>query len=904
MGYYRRVAPPLPDPDTLPFPGNIIRRCSDCDLRQGCLAPVSGDGIAPAEVMFLGQNPGREEDQWGKPFVGQSGRQLDSLLMQCGLNREGVFVTNVVHCLTRNNAPPKPASVRACRKWLDIELGLVRPQIIVAMGAFAIRAMLGDGADSVEHLHGRPIEKDGRIILPCYHPAAGLHDTSTLRFLYDDFQVLRGLLHGKTVADYTIQDEYPNPDYRVADTEAKLKQMRDEIHDSGEFAVDTEQCRGELWSAQISSRPGSAWFIPIKTGYKGRVDLKQYRDSLAIVHYYLHDIEYIDIDERNFRDTMVMSYQTGQPQGLKELASRLCGIRMINYSEMVRPGQQKLAIEYLRKAAAGEWPDPPTIEETKWDNKAGKIVTKVKKPWHISRKVNKALDDFEEDSALDLWGRWQGIPQEERQVVEVKLGLMPESSLADIRFEDAVRYACRDADSTLRVYHKLKQLISDLELDYVLEIDTATLPLADSVMRNGMAVNVDYLRGLSQDYDCRMRAKATELSALVGHPFNPNSSPQVASVVYQELGFQPTRTTPSGEVSTDDQELKKTGHPVAKGIIQYRNLLKLKSTYADNLIRSARPDEQGIPRVHTVIKTTRVETGRWSSSKSDDGTGANLQNIPTRNKEAKMIKSGFEAPPGKLILEGDLGQVEVRTQAHLAKCKGLIDLFNRGGDPHTETASRLFGIPLDEAKKDKYRYPCKRAGFGIIYMIGGQGLSSQINEYIADLEMDGEPVDIEPWDVPTCEKFIADYYKLYPEIRDYQQEQLAYARRHGFVRDICGRIRYIPEVFCAIPAIQEAGARQAANMPVTSSAQFIIKAAMMRIWQEMPATGYTHHARVVMQIHDSLVSEVDENEDVWRPFSVWMHSIMCNTVRLLVPVEADFKIGKDWGHLEKVKLKT
>jgi DNA polymerase-1 len=141
-----------------------------------------------------------------------------------------------------------------------------------------------------------------------------------------------------------------------------------------------------------------------------------------------------------------------------------------------------------------------------------------------------------------------------------------------------------------------------------------------------------------------MRVKVAELAGMVGHPFNPASSLQVADVVYKELGFKPTATTATGLVSTDDAELKKTGHPVAKGIIQYRGLLKLKSTYADNMIRSAHPDENGVYRMHTVLKTTRVETGRLSSSKDDNGEGANLQNIPTRNKEGKAIKNGFIAP--------------------------------------------------------------------------------------------------------------------------------------------------------------------------------------------------------------------------------------------------------------------
>lgn len=901
--YYHSRSTSLPTVDSLPYPASLIVSCADCGLRSGCTRPVPGEHTdMHHDIMLVGQNPGFNEDREGRPFCGQSGQYLDSLLFQSSISRESVAICNLVKCLTPNNRQLRADEILACSHWLDLELEVVQPLIVVAMGAPAIARFLGSSAGTVEHLHGKPVEVDGRIVLPAYHPAAALRDTAKLRQCQEDFHVLRGLVKGRDWREYHVVDEYPNPEYLVADTTALLKQMSDEIHDAGEFAVDTEQCRGELWSVQVSAREGSAWFIPVKSGYKGRVDLKPYRDALCITHNYLYDISYLDIAEDSFTDSMVCAYLVGQTQGLKELASRLCGVKMQEYREVVRSGQEKLALAYLSKAAKREWPDSPTTAESKWDNKKGCIVDKVKKPWHIARKVNNILSDFDENPDTDLWDRWQSIPDGERSIVENVLGAMPESSLSDVPFEQAVQYAARDADVTLRVYHKLRKQIEQLDLDFVSKIDTDILPMVYSMMRNGMAVNLDHYRALSADYDIRLRVKAAELSGMVGHPFNPNSSPQVAQVVYKELGFTPTKLTPSGDISTDDAELKKTGHPVAKSIIQYRGLLKLKSTYADNMIRSAYPDESGVPRIHTVLTTTRVETGRLASRKYDDGTGANLQNIPTRNKESKAIKNGFEAPSGRVLVELDLAQVEMRTQAHLAKCKGLIDLFLSGKDPHTTTASRLFGVPYDQAAQSKYRYPCKRAGFGIIYMIGAHGLSTQINEYIADLEMEGEPVDVEPWDEPTCQKFIDDYYRLYPEIKDYQQEQLAYARRYGYVRDpLSGRIRYIPEVACPVRSVAEGGARMAANFSVTASAQTIIKRAMGEIWVALPMTRWAD-TKALMQIHDSLLFEPYEDEDYYKPFVRWAKDVMCNVVRLSIPVDADAKAGKRWGELEKVKL--
>jgi len=894
--YYRRPAPSLPPAESLPFPGNLVRQCSDCELRASCTAPVPGEGAVPASVMFLGQNPGKEEDEWGEPFIGKDGRQLESLLFQCGLNREDVYITNVVKCLTRGNTPPKPGPVGACAKWLNIELSIVQPQIIVAMGAFAIRAILGNDADTVEHLHGRPIEKDGRIILPVYHPAAGLHDTSTLRFIYEDFQVLRGLLRGKSVSDYMVRDEYPNPDYQVLDTPEKLYRVASTFKGFGQVAVDTESVKqdSELWSVQASVAPGRGFFIPAKVYRSGVSSTASW--GHIIVHYYLHDIKWLDIPGNDFTDTMVSAYLLGLPQGLKTLAQNLCGVKMVDYSEVVRPGQHRIALDYLTEASKREWPDPPELEETKWNNKQGRIVTRVKHPWHISRKIAKMFKDMEKGEDIDLWDKWRKIPDTERECVEKVLDTMPESSLVDIPFEDAVRYATRDADTTLRVKLKMEQLIHEAGLDFVLWMDTNILPMVREMMDTGMAVDLDHFRNLSVDYDARMRAKASEVASVVGHPFNPSSSKQVAEVVYNELGFKPTRTTATGLISTDDQELKKTGHPVAKGVIEYRRLSKMKGTYSDALLEWARPSKAGIPRVHTTLKTTRVETGRLASA------DPNLQNIPTRSKEGKAIKSGFVAPDGRLLAEGDLAQIEMCTQAHLARCRGLIELFLRGDDPHTLTASEIFGVPYEEAGKEKYRYPTKRANFGVIYMIGAKGLSAQIAEYIADLEMEGEPVDIEPWTEQDCEKFIADWYELYPEVRDYQLEMAAMARRYGYVADMFGRRRFIPEVSCPVRSVQESGLRMAANMPVTSSAQGIIKLAMGELWRGLPRTGWRDKAGWLMQIHDSLIVELEDDPEFVREFLVWMRGIMTGVVKLEVPVKVDFKVGKKWGSLAKYSL--
>lgn len=901
---YKRYIPPLANPATLPYPANVIRLCRGCDLVEKARSPVPGFGLISAQVMLVGENPGENENLEGRPFIGKAGKQLDSLLVQCGIYREDIYITNKIKCFTTSRASGRTKftadQISACSHWLDLEISLVDPRIIVAMGETAIRHFIGDEFDSVEKLHGRPVYRKicgaERILLPCYHPAAALHQTNILRFLQDDFQVLKGLLNGSTVADYTIIDEYPNPDYRVLDLKDtnSLNLLKRQIKESGEYGVDTEQVAGKLWSVQISAIPGTGWFIPIKDSSK-KFDLSQFQGT-PIVHYYQHDSQFLVIDDNNFVDSMTQAYLCSLPQGLKELASRLCGMSMASYQDCVRGPQRKLSLQYLTKATKHKWPDPPIVDVVKWDNKVGKVVVKNKKPKHISTKIKNRLAKIIDDVTYDILDKWNDIPQEERDCVEKVLGVMPESSLADIPFEEAVAYSTRDADSTLRVKHKLDKLIEEMGLSFVLNMDLGILPMVRDMMANGMAVDVEHFRRLSKGYAKRMADKAAELAKIVGHPFNPGSRPQVAKVIYEELGFKPTAFTDSHEISTDDQELKKTGHPVAKGIIEYRRMSKMKGTYSDNIANYALPEPDGHYRIHTTIKTTRTDIGRLSS-----GDPINLQNQPVRGKEALAIQNGYKAPKGRVKLAGDLGQIEMRTQAHLAKCKGLIDLFLRGDDPHTVTASKIFDVPYEEAKQDKYRYPCKRAGFGIIYMMGAIGLSKQIMEYVADLLMEGETVEVEPWDVPTCDNFITEYFRLYPEIRVYQQEQAAHARRFGYVKDLFGRIKYIPEVMSPISSVQETGTKMAAHMPVSATAQGVIKLAMNRAWQEYIAADWHDKVRWEMQVHDSLLVELPEDGKFIRGFADWLGGIMTNSVKLLVPITVDFKAGKTWGTMEKLK---
>ena len=827
-----------------------VRSCSRCELRKGCRGPVPGEGPCPSTVMLIGEAPGEEEDRVGRPFVGKSGKLLDSMLVKAGLSRESVFITNVVKCKPAKGSPVSKF-VGYCQDWLTEDLLRADPKVVMLMGATAIHAVLGNG--TVDHLHGRPRLIGERIYLPAYHPAATLYDTSLLRLLFDDFSALGKLVAGADPAELMAVDEYANPTYSLV------------RNGKPAGAIDIETVGGKAWSIQWSDQPGLAF---MSHEVPKRVDK-------AIVHNYLFDANYIEI--KNPVDTMVMAYLLGLPQGLKELASRLCGMEMKSYDDVVLPGRREKARAYLEAVSRRNWPDPEPVEEIGWDNKQGRIVTKFRKPFNIKRKVNKILADCVSDPSIDPYKRWMEIDERERSLVEASMGVLEDSNLADVREADAVYYGCRDADATIRVYQKMAKMVEDSNLSYVLnQIDLPVLPIVKEMMDNGIALDVEYFKSLSAEYGKRMEEAASSAAEKAGERFNPNSSAQVAKIVYDKLGFKATAWTASHLVSTDDRELKKIKHPIITDILEYRRLAKNKDSFIDALLSKAVWDTiTSTYRIHTTIKATRTETGRLSSS------GPNLQAIPVRS--TKQIRGGLVATPGFVMVASDYDQQEMKVMAHSASCKALIDMFNRNEDVHTATAARIFGIPYSEAKEEKYRYPTKRLNFGVIYGITPEGLAADIEEHTYDTNTD-------KWSVDDCSRLIKEWYTLYPEVSDYRMEMAAFARRNGYVCDMFGRRRFVPEVMCPIKSVQEAGVRQAGNMPVQSGSAGITKLAMIKLWKSRPPG-----VRFLLQVHDEIIVEAPSSSlDVCV---AWMKAMMSDVVKLSVPLTVSVKYGPNWGEL-------
>ena len=467
---------------------------------------------------------------------------------------------------------------------------------------------------------------------------------------------------------------------------------------------------------------------------------------------------------------------------------------------------------------------------------------------------------------------------------------MLKGELCDIPLEDAVYYAARDADATLRVYPILWERITALGLEGTFWRDMRAMPMVVDMMRFGMPIDRAAFKELSGYFDYRMDQLQYEIRSSVGDlmegEINPGSHDQMSHLIYdvlrlQDIGgtFKSKNKKSATKKSTSGDILKRYEplHPVVKLIIDWREYQKLKTTYADAVPQKAGDDD----RVHATFRITRAATGRLSCA------SPNLMAQPTRSEEGRKVRDCYVAPEGCSFISGDYSQIEMRVAAGDAKDEKMIDIFKRDQDIHSMTASGIFKIGIDDLNEMKHRYPAKRVGFGILNQMGPESL---LRELISSGAGD--------WTLKQCEGMIKSWFEIYQGIYKYIRGNVAHAKRYGYVRDMWGRIRFIPGVKSANKWVRLEGERQAGNAPIQSGAQGVIKQAMgdlVPVYRAFPGL------KPLIQIHDDIVWEC---RDEWIPIVIpEIKKVMCAAVPdgFPVPVEVDFKTGKKWGSLEKWK---
>jgi DNA polymerase-1 len=449
------------------------------------------------------------------------------------------------------------------------------------------------------------------------------------------------------------------------------------------------------------------------------------------------------------------------------------------------------------------------------------------------------------------------------------MDLNPKRDLIPVDLTIAANHACAEVDAVGRLRFLLQRELEELGLYRLFtEVEMPLVPILACMERNGVALDTDLLRHMSQSLGMQLLKLEQEIYSSVGHRFNINSPQQLGVVLFGELKLPGARKTKTG-YSTDASVLErfKESHPIIKLIMEYRQLMKLRSTYIDSLPAIINPRTG---RVHTSFNQAVTATGRLSSSEP------NLQNIPIRGELGKQVRQAFIAEPPSLLVGGDYSQIELRILAHLSQDPRLLAAFHDDEDIHAATASEVFGVVLSEVTPEMRRV-AKVVNFGIVYGMSDYGL-----EQATELSRE------------EAARFIASYFQRYPKVKDYLESTKQQAKERGYVQTLLGRRRYIPELNSSNRQVREAAERMAINMPVQGTAADIIKVAMIDLQREIDRRSL--RSKMLLQVHDELLFEVPPEEV--DQMKALLKDIMSGAMELSVPLKVEIKVGRNWGEMQ------
>ncbi len=401
-------------------------------------------------------------------------------------------------------------------------------------------------------------------------------------------------------------------------------------------------------------------------------------------------------------------------------------------------------------------------------------------------------------------------------------------------------------------------------LSVLTDIELPLCPVLARMEREGVLVDSQALADFGRQLQTGIDVLTQEIYALAGEKFNILSPKQLGRILFDKLGLPPIKKTKTG-YSTNAEVLEKLRprHEIVGRVLDYRQLTKLNSTYVEGLSKVIAGDG----RIHTSFQNTVTATGRLSS------TEPNLQNIPVRTPLGAEMRKMFVAPKGKVLVDADYSQIELRLLAHMSGDSSMIGGFNSGVDIHTVTASQVFGLPQDEVPPE-LRRAAKAVNFGIVYGISAYSLSEDIHVTVAQ-----------------AKEYMEKYFEHYAGVRSYMDRVVEQGREDGFVSTLYGRRRWLPELKSSSFNTRSFGERVALNMPIQGTAADIIKLAMIKVDARLRAEGL--EARLVLQVHDELIVECPEGEA--EQVKALLQEEMEGVAALAVPLKADANAGKTWA---------
>lgn len=440
-----------------------------------------------------------------------------------------------------------------------------------------------------------------------------------------------------------------------------------------------------------------------------------------------------------------------------------------------------------------------------------------------------------------------------------------QGNMRDLAPEAVYKYACEDADVTL----KLKQVLeNELETNGVKklfeEIEMPLVPVLAYMERNGVRIDTDALKETSRHFTARMNQIEEEVHQLAGMEFNIASPKQVGEVLFDRLKIvEKAKKTKTGQYVTSEEVLEslRGKHEIVGKILEHRGLKKLLGTYIDALPQLINP---ATGRIHTSFNQTVTATGRLSSS------NPNLQNIPIRNEDGKEIRKAFIPDEGCEFFSADYSQIELRIMAHLSNDPHMIEAFQKDQDIHAATAAKIYKVKLEEVTREQ-RSKAKTANFGIIYGISVFGLAERLNV-----------------DRKEAKALIDGYFENYPNVKAYMDQSIQEAREKGYIETIFKRKRYLPNINSKNAVVRGYAERNAINAPIQGSAADIIKVAMIRIYQRFQEEGI--RSKMILQVHDELNFSVlpEEKEKVQQ--------IVISEMEAAYKMKAPLRADHGWGH--------
>lgn len=923
---------------------------------------VPGAGPVPCNLMAIGEAPGRDEYKAKRPFVGLSGQQFNWYLRRRGLDLAQFYLTNVNKEYADHNPDPTPEQVELWTPTLEFEIQQVQPKVILAVGRYAAE-WFGVYPGDMDSIHGLPHRggefdpsrrdrAQGAVIIPVYHPAYGLHNQTAKTLIESDMgraaEVIRLVLGGHPELVQYRHDPYAGQERYEDVTGAELAAAI-AFAEPARVGFDTEGTPEEPWSLQISWQAGTAYVLRCSQSdfAIGVEALQRLADSGCV--FITHDAGTprgtgydtqvartcgLELHDANHANTMYRAYLLRtEPRGLKALAYRWCGIKMQDYMSLIGDIGRGKQIQYLEKVAAKkDWERiPPRVER---ENNG---VLKVKKFGKLESRAKKILTDIAKDKRnkdgepVDPKARWEMLEPELRALAEKdpEFGKLPVGTLDDVDLAEAIHYAGADASATLRLDRVLEEECQRIGVEGVNWTGMQVLPIFEDMQYEGMPASRKAFVDLATEVEKEMSEIQAGLSAnwFGGQPFNPAPNTKDVEILVRRLGITGLKTSKkSGRPSTSMKSLEHLGsrYPAIAQVGEWRRRQKVLDTYCLPMIEIAdkqfattsRPldGQSDLFLVHWNLKPVTVETRRLAA----EGTALNQ---PVRTDLGRKVRSCYMtvleetgAEDEEVFGEWDFNSQEVRVTASITGDRLLCAIMC---DPsrkiHMETASRIFGKPIEDIHEINEKIPAKTAFFGMLYGLSGMGLLDLFRSFGA-VKVSIEMVQNEygqwqqaevrrEWALDDCEKLIAEIFNMYPGLQETIRAVELETIRLGYVRDLYGHIRYLPGIWSQNRAEQAEARRQAFSHLIQSTAQGVTQNAMAALrWPIRDMQKAKLNVRWTLQQHDALLFR----------FSRWLFPVMDrlvvdamqnkhggpSNVRFRVPILADGHMSTRWDSLK------